>query len=101
MSSTPPSATRKSASLARLHRENGSSCPAGLDLAIFLISRRWASVNTGGRPPPARGERPPNPAALKIVSRPPPRSPPVTARPRHCPTPHPCPPPNTTRPPRP
>ena len=51
MSSTTPSATRKSASLARLHRENGSPCSAGLDLAIFLISRRCPSVNTGGCPP--------------------------------------------------
>jgi hypothetical protein len=24
---------------------------ADTDLAIFLISRRWASVNIGGRPP--------------------------------------------------
>jgi hypothetical protein len=30
-------------------------------LAIFLMSRRWASVNTGGRPPP-RHHRP-RPAA--------------------------------------
>ena len=40
MSSTTPSATRKSASLARLQVENGRSCSAGLDLASFLIFRR-------------------------------------------------------------
>ena len=31
--------------------ENARSCLAGLDLAIFLISRRWPSVNFAGRPP--------------------------------------------------
>jgi hypothetical protein len=36
----PPQPPRNSASLARLQAENGRSCPAGLDLAIFLISRR-------------------------------------------------------------
>src|ERR1700730_955580 len=51
MSSTTPSATRKSASLARLQVENGRSCSAGLDLAIFLISRRWPRVNFGAWPP--------------------------------------------------
>src|SRR6266852_4037502 len=68
MSSTTPSATRNSASLARLHRENGSPCSAGLDLAIFLISRRCASVNTGGRPPAYRGYNESNPSALKSCS---------------------------------
>jgi hypothetical protein len=29
---------------------NGNPCPAGADLAIFLISRRRASVKAGGRP---------------------------------------------------
>lgn len=38
-----PSATRKSANLARLQVENGRPCSAGLDLAIFLISRRSAA----------------------------------------------------------
>ncbi|KOV58111.1 hypothetical protein ADK64_37005 [Streptomyces sp. MMG1121] len=37
VSSTVPSATRKSASLARLQVENGRPCSAGLDLAISLI----------------------------------------------------------------
>ena len=46
-----PSTTRKSASLARLQVENGRSCSAGLDLATFLITRRWPSVNFGGWPP--------------------------------------------------
>jgi hypothetical protein len=68
MSSTTPSATRKSASLARLHRENGSPCSAGLDLAIFLISRRWASVNTGGCPPAYLGYSESNPSAVKLCS---------------------------------
>ncbi len=40
MSSTTPSATRNSASFDRLQAENGRPCSAGLDLAIFLISRR-------------------------------------------------------------
>src|SRR6266516_4906098 len=37
MSSTTPSATRNSASFDRLQVENGRSCSAGRDLAIFLI----------------------------------------------------------------
>lgn len=45
MSSTTPSATRKSAGLARLQVENGGPCSAGLDFAIFLVSRRSGSVN--------------------------------------------------------
>jgi hypothetical protein len=51
MSSTTPSATRDSASFDKRQVENGRSCSAGRDFAIFLISRRWASVNFGGRPP--------------------------------------------------
>jgi len=51
MSSTTPSATRKSASLDRLQVENGRSCSVGLDFAIFLILRRSGSVNVLGRPP--------------------------------------------------
>src|SRR6266487_6383260 len=51
MSSTTPSATRKSASLARLQVENGRPCSAGLDLAIFLTSRCSGRVNVAGRPP--------------------------------------------------
>jgi hypothetical protein len=43
MSSTTPSATRKSASLDRLQVESGRSCSAGLDFAIFLISRALAA----------------------------------------------------------
>src|SRR5690348_6462450 len=66
MSSTTPSATRKSASLARLQVENGRSYSAGLALAIFLISRRWPSVNFGGRPPLYFGYSDPNPSALKL-----------------------------------
>ena len=54
--------------MARLHRGNGSPCSAGLDLAIFLISRRWASVNTGGRPPAYLGYSEPKPSALKLCS---------------------------------
>src|SRR5580700_3891988 len=71
MSSTTPSATRNSASLDRLHAENGRSCSAGRDLAIFLISRRWPSVNFGGRPPLYRGysEANPSPLKLRITSR--------------------------------
>jgi hypothetical protein len=45
-----PSATRNSASLARLQVENGRSYSAGFALAIFLVSRRCARVNFGGRP---------------------------------------------------
>jgi hypothetical protein len=66
MSSTTPSATKNSASLARLQVENGKSCSAGLDLAIFLISRRWARVNVGGWPPLYLGYSDPNPSALKF-----------------------------------
>jgi hypothetical protein len=51
MSSTTPSATRKSASLARLQVENGRPRSAGLDLATFLISRRSGRVKVLGRPP--------------------------------------------------
>jgi hypothetical protein len=51
MSSTTPSATRKSASSAKLQAENGRPCSAGLDLAIFLISRRSGRVKVRGRPP--------------------------------------------------
>ena len=66
MSSTTPSATRKSASLARLQVENGRLCSAGLDLAIFLISRRWPRVNFGGWPRLYFGQSDPNPSALKF-----------------------------------
>ena len=51
MSPATPSVTRKSASLDKLHAENGRPCSAGLDVAIFLISRRWRRVNFGGWPP--------------------------------------------------
>nr|WP_238419214.1 hypothetical protein [Streptomyces taklimakanensis] len=51
MSSTTLSATKKSASLVRLQAENGSPCSAGLDFAIFLISRRSGSAKVFGRPP--------------------------------------------------
>jgi NAD(P)-dependent dehydrogenase (short-subunit alcohol dehydrogenase family) len=37
--------------LARLQVENGRPWSTGWDLAIFLISRRWPSVNFGARPP--------------------------------------------------
>jgi hypothetical protein len=43
-----PSATRKSASPARLQVENGRSYSTGLDLATFLISRRCGTANFGG-----------------------------------------------------
>jgi hypothetical protein len=43
----PPSAT----SFDRLLALNGSRFSAGLDLAIFLISRRFDSVNVLGHPP--------------------------------------------------
>jgi len=46
-----PPATRNSASFDKLHAENGRPCSAGVDLAIFLISRRCGRVNFGGRPP--------------------------------------------------
>ena len=55
MSSTTPSATRKSASFGQAPPENGSPCSAWVDLAIFLTSRRWASMNTWW--PPARISR--------------------------------------------
>ena len=46
--------------------ENGRSCSAGLDLAIFLISRRCGKVNFGGWLPSYLGYREPNPSALKL-----------------------------------
>jgi hypothetical protein len=66
MSPATPSATGNSASLARLRVENGRSCSAGLDLAVFLIFRRWASGNFGGWPPLYFGYSEPNPSALKL-----------------------------------
>jgi hypothetical protein len=45
---------------------NGKSCSAGLDLAIFLISRRCGSVNFGGCPPLYLGYSDPNPSTLKL-----------------------------------
>ena len=66
MSSTTPSATRNSPSLARLQVENGRPCSAGFDLATFLISRRWPRVNFGGRPPLYLGYKELNPSALKL-----------------------------------
>lgn len=51
VSSTTPSATRKSASSARIQVGNGRPCSAGLDLAIFLISLRSGRVKVlGGAP---------------------------------------------------
>src|SRR6266704_6852351 len=66
MSSTTPSATTKSASLARLQVENGKPCSVGLDLAIVLTSRRCPRVNSGGRPPLYLGYKELNPSALKL-----------------------------------
>jgi hypothetical protein len=51
MSPAIPSAAGKSAGLAGLRVEIGRSCPAGLDVAGFVISRRWPRVNVGGWPP--------------------------------------------------
>lgn len=67
MSSTTPSATRNSASLDRLLVENGRSCSVGVDLAIFLISRRSGRVNVFGRPPTYFGNRESNPSVPKVV----------------------------------
>jgi hypothetical protein len=68
MSSTTPSATRKSASLARLQVENGRSWSWGRDRASCLIARRWARVKVGGRPPRYRGYSESNPSRLKLCS---------------------------------
>jgi hypothetical protein len=46
-----PSATRNSASLAKLQVENGRSWSWGRDRASCLVARRWARVKVGGRPP--------------------------------------------------
>lgn len=46
----PVVATTNSASLDRLHVENGNPWSTGLDNAIFLICCRCGSVNVGGRP---------------------------------------------------
>jgi len=45
---------------------DGKPCSAGLDLATFLISRRWPTVNFGGRPPLYLGYKELNPSALKL-----------------------------------
>ena len=66
MSSTTPSATRKSASLARLQVLNGSPCSAGFDFAVFLISRRSGRVKARGRPPAYLGYSEANPSSLKL-----------------------------------
>src|SRR3954454_7838214 len=66
MSSTTPSATRKSASFDRLHVEHGSPCSLGLDSAIFLISARCAGSNFGGLPPAYLGRSESNPSASKL-----------------------------------
>src|SRR5437868_2832239 len=67
MSSTTPSATRNSASLLRLHVENGRPWSAGRDSAIFLICCRWASVKVGGRPPAYFGYNESKPSSLKLL----------------------------------
>jgi hypothetical protein len=46
--------------------ETGRSYSAGRALAIFLISRRWAGVNLGRRPPLYFGYSELNPSALKL-----------------------------------
>lgn len=66
MSSTTPSATRKSASFDRLQVLNGSPCSDGLDFAIFLISRRSGRVKVLGRPPEYFGYSEANPSSLKL-----------------------------------
>ncbi len=66
MSSTTPSATRKSASLVRLQVEKGRSCSVGLDFAIFLISRRSGRVKVLGQPPLYFGYRESKPSVLKL-----------------------------------
>src|SRR5262249_53121556 len=64
---------------------------ADTDLAIFLISRCWASVNTGGRPPAYLGNSEAKPSALKLCSTSRTRSSLVKASPATCPPPTPCP----------
>jgi hypothetical protein len=66
MSSTTPSATRNSASLARLQVEKGRSWSTGRLSAIFLISLRSGRVNFGGRPPEYLGAKESNPSSLKL-----------------------------------
>ncbi len=66
MSSTTPSATRKSASFVRLQVEKGRSYAVGLDFANSLISRRSGSVNVLGRPPEYFGYRESKPSVLKL-----------------------------------
>src|SRR4030095_12925963 len=68
MSSTTPSATRKSASLLRLQVENGRSWSCGRVSANLLISRRWARVKGGGPPPAYCGYSASNPSRLKLCS---------------------------------
>src|SRR5215211_64765 len=67
MSSTTPSATRNSASLVKLHVENGRPWSPGRDRAIFLICWRWGSVKVGGRPPAYFGYSDSKPSSLKLL----------------------------------
>jgi hypothetical protein len=63
---------------------------AETDLAIFLISRCWASVNTGGRPPAYLGNSEAKPSALKLCSTSRTRSSLVKTSPAICATLMPC-----------
>src|SRR3954453_4446710 len=68
MSSTTPSATRKSASFDRLQVENGSPWSIGRASAICLIRARWSRSNLGGRPPAYLGLSESKPSAGKLCS---------------------------------
>src|SRR5258708_28245972 len=61
-----PLRDQEAGGVGHLHVENGGSGSTGLDLAIFLISRRCPRVNLGARPPLYFGYREPNPSALKL-----------------------------------
>lgn len=54
------------ASLTKLEVENGRLCSAGLDLAIFLISRRSGNEKVLVRPPLYFGYSEAKPSALKL-----------------------------------
>ncbi|KUN41078.1 hypothetical protein AQJ30_04125 [Streptomyces longwoodensis] len=69
---------RKSASSTRLQTQNGKPCSAGLDLAVFLISRRSGGVDVLGHPPVylcraphggvTRARNPRGPGWVRVVS---------------------------------
>src|SRR6266487_2187248 len=85
MSSTTPG-DQEVGALGRAPPRKASPWSADADLAIFMISRRWASVNLGGCPPAYLGYSEAQPSALKLCSTSRTRSSLVNASPAICAT---------------